>query len=471
MAVDIVRGQVAKRQPAPRKAAQGIRTMVGFDPPPPGTYDTYRLMRSSPTLALALAAIKSPVKAAGWSYEADDDVPDDITQFVRKTMERHKRTIVSESLRMIEYGFQTFERVWGVDADDPLRTTYVKVKPLLPDITTAMVDDYGNLVGLDNKGVQIGVRKLAWVTWDKEGDDYYGRSLLENARKVWWAWDQTLDRIGAYIRKNAGVIPWVKFPPGTSPGRDGAVVDNWLLGEQLLDALASGNGVLMPHMFADYVADAVTDLVAKGINPDVFAAWQVGFYESRAGAGAEMLSDLQHFESLQVRAMLRPERSLLEGTHGTLAEAEVQTDTGLGVSEELSEQIAHEASVQFIDDLLDVNFGRQFRGKVRAKAVPLADDDKAFFRDVTKLVLTNPSNLSVLTTVTDIDSMLDKAAWPKRAEVIDNSAIDGGGDVGPTPPAPGPPAPDPANPGLPPAARALARAVEAARLMAAAAAG
>ena len=463
MAIEVMQGQAAKRQPSPRVAAVRARRS-GFDEPPQGSFDTYRLMRASPTIALTLAAIKAPVKATAWTYEADDDTPDEWVAFVQRTMDRLKHSLVTDALRMIEYGFAAFERVWAIDPDAPELLTYAKSKSLLQDITKPIIDEHGNLIAVENAGTALGVRKFAWFAFDQEGDDHYGRSLLENVRRVWSAWDQTLDRIGSYIRKNAGVIPWVKYPPGRTAGRDGTERDNWEHADALLSSLAAGNGILMPNMLSDYVADAVADMVNKNINPESFLAWQVGFYESKSGAGAEMLANLQHLEALQVRGLLRPERSLLEGTNGTLAEAVVHTDTGLNLSEDLSGQIVTAVNAQYVNDLLEVNFGRAARGKVRIKAAPLANDDKAFFRDVTKAVLTNPANIDLLTSVTDIDAMLDSASWPKRTEVVNIPTAT------PTPTAPSPtpsPTPDPST--LTPAARALARAVEAARQIAAAA--
>ncbi len=386
--------------------------------PPPGDYKTYREMRCNPTVALAFAALTCPIKAAPWPVEVDDDVPDDQTTFIKSEVARMKVPLMTEMVRGIYYGFQSFEKIWGV-VDGYM--TVERCKPLLPDLTDALVDEHGNLIGLRNKTIELDLDKIVWFTYDGEAGNVYGRSIFENIRvDAYTPWKDGVKKLGAYITKNAGIIPMAHYPVGQSRNRDGVLKDNWEIARDLLNHLVSGSGVIVPTIFPGWGEEALK----SGADIDKIMSWRLDFLETRAGAGSEMSESLQHFEALIVRGLLQPEKSLLEGQSGTRAEAAVHTDVALCSSDEMHKLIVKCIQEQIVNPIVEANFGPDQVSKIRLVAGPIASEDKAFYRSVVDKVFTNPTNVDLLLQMLDIDAILDNAEMPKAMEVVDAKTMD-----------------------------------------------
>lgn len=394
-----------------------------------GTFEHYREMRGNPTVALALAASTCPIKAAAWMYKADDGVSDEVTKFIQAEMDRLKPTLMRDMTRAVWMGFQPFEKVWQLKDG---RYSIERMHALLQELSIPFLDDRGRLVRVKNGDAELDPSEFVWHVYDQEGDDPYGRSRFENIRKVYARLNNAASKMDGYIQKNAGIIPTLYYTPGRGPGLDGVERDNSEHAANLIRQLQGGNGVLIPQEFAPWAEDFLTKGSSVGDVANLFT-WRLNFLETRSGAGAEIITAVEHEEKLLVRGMLVPERAITEGQFGTKAEAEAHGDIMLSIAEEELQSIVRTINAQIVDDLLVFNFGPSMRGKVQVVPGPLTDADKRFARSILTAVLTNPANVDLLLTTTDIDSLFDRADWPKVREVIDNAGL-----------------PDPSNPGVPP---------------------
>lgn len=392
--------------------------MPGFlSEPSPATYQTYRQMRCNPTIAIARAALFAPVKANKWTYEAKDGTPDDRVRFIQEQFDTLKARLVIDILRAVEYGWQPFERVYGLNDDG--MCVYTRAKALLPDESEPLVDkDTGALVGVRNGEARLSLQKAAVLTYDQEGDDPYGRSIYENIREdAWWPWRDAAGKLAQYYTKGAGVVPLIRYPAGKGQNADGVEVDNSENAANVLRTLGMGMGVTMPNE----IDGAYEDLVRAGAPIADLLAWQVSFLETRAGVGGEISQGMRDYERLMVRGMLQPERSILEGQFGTKADAGSHGDLGLMIATELVDWAVGEVNRLFVDPLLVVNFGREAKGTVYIKPSPVVDEDRAFIRELMRATLT--ANPDLLMAVSDFDAMLDATGVPKSAEVVDTTAM------------------------------------------------
>lgn len=385
---------------------------------PPASYDTYRLMRCNPTIAIARAALFAPVKASAWSFEADDSTPDDRVKFIQDQLLPLRMQLLADALRSVEYGWQPFERVYAYEGG---RIGYQRIKSLLPDISEPIIDkETGQLLGVRNQGVDLSLAQSAIVTYDAEGDDPYGRSIYENLRAAaWWPWQDASKKLAQYMTKGAGVIPMVHYPMGTSKDQDGQTATNSEGAAILLQSLANGAGVTIPNQ----ISPGLEDLLAKGANVDQLAAWRISFLETRSGVGNEIIEAMRHYEKLMVRGMLQPERSILEGQSGTRADAGSHADLALTMATEMLNWITARINALFVDPLLVVNFGLEARGTVYITPAPIRDDDREFMKNLMMAVLT--ANPDLLMAVADFDAMLDTVGIPKSAEVVDVATATG----------------------------------------------
>lgn len=409
---ELTKAQKPKGSPFGTGWVSGKGVWSAVDTCAAGTYETYRKMRTNPTIAMARAAALGPIKAASHSYEAKDGVPDQWVQLVQDTLDPLWPEMIRNMLFAVDYGWQAFEIVWGQRES---ATVITKIKPLLQDITTILADEHGRFVGVRQNDVTIAADKAWLYTHDGEAGNLYGRSRHENVREFAWnPWCQTVKENAKFMAKGAGIIPMLRYVPGRGTDENGAEWDNSEIARRFLENMAAGKGVAHPFTLAPWAEDALRG----GADIADMLAWNFTFLETRSGVGGEILDASRYYDALMMRGWLVPERVAIEGQHGTKAESESHTDVAVMVAEELNRDIVACVNTGLVDEILATNYGPSARGKVKAVASPLTDEERQFFRRIVESVMTNPSNIDVLVETTDVDALLDGVGWPKAKEIV-----------------------------------------------------
>ena len=402
-----------------------------------GEYETYRRMNRDPTLALARAMAKLPIIGATHSFEADDDVPDEVLATVQKSVDAIWPEIIETLLWSLEYGWKSAEVVWDWD-DGPL--VPVRIKPLQVDITVILVDpDTGSMLGVRQREVDLREGKYIYYGNEVEDQNYYGTSRHENIRElVYGPWRDTMKKLGEYLAKAAGVTPVVRYPIGQGTDAAGANDDNLKRAQAIIQGLSQNIGMCFPYEIPAALEEGVRNgtLTMKDA-----CAWMVDFLETKSDHSGGMINSARYLDSLKMRGWLVPERAGIEGQMGTKAEAEAHGDVGIGTAEQTHTGICRAVTRQLVDPMLAYNWGPEMRGKVRIVPAPLQDDARTLVRDIVKSVLTNPSALDVLLSTSDWDAMMDIAGVPKGQEIVDPASLVGDGQGGDQPT----PAPKPLN--------------------------
>lgn len=357
--------------------------------PLPASYKTYREVRKHPTIALARALSIAPVVAASWSVEADEDVPEDAKAFIEDELLELREPIIQTAMEGgVDFGWAPFEKVFEIREEDG-RIGLKKLKPLIQDHTTILIDkNSGAFAGFRQPGPTGTPMDLSpeycWLAnFRVEGTQWYGQSLLENVREHWNAWKEGEAGARQYDSKIAGARWMVKYPPGASPTTaDGEPVDHAVIAEAMLRKLVANGSIMLPRRLEDMPTDTT------GAARD---AWDVTFLADPFAKQYSFVARLQYLDKLFVRGLLLPERSVLEGQFGTKAEAGVHADLALTQKELDHRHITRLANRYIVDQLVELNFGRQFRQKVRLVANPLQDEKAAFFRELYKALITNPT--------------------------------------------------------------------------------
>ena len=379
------------------------------------TYAFYRELRKDPTLALARGLLGAAVIAGSWAVEEDEGAPEGASDLVKRVMIPLREDYMAACVLYgnVDYGWQGFEKVWEVRGGE---TVVAQLKPLLHDITEVLVDpktgalrkyqqnDYsGGFKYLDEK-------KLLHVAFRVEGTQWYGEGLLENARKVYTQWETANQGAAVYDKKVAGSHFVVYYPPGVSK-IDGADVGNGEVARRLLVALEASGSITVPRTVATFV-DQLNNQAALEAT-----AWKIELLEDRGGRQPTFVERLKYLDALKVRALLLPERAILEGQFGTKAEASAHADMAIVNIQLTDQRITRAANVGVVDDLLEQNFGPDARGTVRLVASPLVDDKIAFLRQVLTSILANPQGFVQEFNTIDTDALKDKLGVPKNADV------------------------------------------------------
>ena len=296
-------------------------------------------------------------------------------------------SIIENAMFALDFGFQTFEKVWEYVGD---KWQYVKLKPLAPDRIRVIVDkELGNFAGVRQAGVLLGPEKCFHYIHDGEPGRYYGRSRHENIREdAYFPWIDTAKKKRQYATKVAGVIPMVNYPIGESRDAKGNKKSNFEIAQAILTALGSGKGVCMPREIMPWAQD----VARSGLDPEMWAAWKIQFLETKGNHAMGFVKMLQHYETLMLRGWLIPERTVAEGQHGTKAEAGTHGDWALLIADLTFQELLRQINWHVINPLTLYNFGVE--NTVTVTRAGLDPAVITFMRAMVVLKTTDKENMS-----------------------------------------------------------------------------
>ena len=193
----------------------------------------YEQMRKSDGQVRAiLRLVKTPVLAARWyvapasDKRSDQKVADFVDFCLFKGMTTSFPQLLTEILTMLDFGFSAFEKVWKFDEMKGIRGKKLVWQKLSQrhalDVLNWEYDDNGGPKGLlmndPNKPelaqVPIPIQKLLAFSFEREGGDMEGVSVLRPAYKHWYFKDQ-LYKVDAIQKERHGIgIPVIQLPPG-----------------------------------------------------------------------------------------------------------------------------------------------------------------------------------------------------------------------------------------------------------------
>jgi hypothetical protein len=371
-----------------------------------------RKMRKDPTIALARLAFAAPILMSEWTLDVSGEAPEGARESIEQSFVRRRSRILEAAVYgCMDFGWQGFEKVFEPMEDSDLLDC--KLKPLLHDYTEILADDEtGAFLGLLNYAVtgaaagQAGLdtRKSLLIAWDVEGTDWYGQSTTDRAELPYDNWLVVQEAADRFDRKIAGSHWVIHYPIGTSEvGTE--EVDNYDVAQRILGSLQAAGGCIVPSD----VAAQVRDLDAER------PGWKIELL-ANPNTVAPFTERQKYLDVLKVRAYGLPERMLLEGEHGTKAEAGEHANIAI-VGMELRHQVTCDAINRHgVDQLLRVNFGREAEGTV--KVIPSAIDERqrAFLRAIYQQILGSPDGAITELPEIDMQSIRDELEIPTLSE-------------------------------------------------------
>ncbi len=367
----------------------------------PATYATYRQIRKLGTIAMARELKVAPVLASEWTIDADDDVPDEWKTLVEKTFFPLRDEFMAATLYYgdVDFGYTCFEKIIE-PKDGYLKIT--RFKPLLHDITEICIGHHGGFIGVRQLGKDLGLANSVHVGFRVEGSYLYGIPLLENARQAYNWWIDCNEGARRYDRKIAGAHIVVEYPVGTSTDRYGKEVENADLARTVLDSLEAAGGVAVPRDMAAFMQQL--NLESPG--------WKIWILDAGSSQQGTFVVRLEYLDKQLCRSLHIPERAMMEGQHGTLAEAEAHADVIFTIQDIEHRRVTAELNRQAVDQVLRLNFGEQAVGKVRLKASPIVDEKKAFFKEIYAQLLASPAGQKELQSL-DAGSLREQLGLPQ----------------------------------------------------------
>ncbi len=375
----------------------------------PATYAQYRALRKDATVALARGLGAGPILAGSWSVEANDGTPDEWVDFIRDTFLDLRPMVYWNALLFgnCDFGWMPFEKVYRYDGR---WLRLAKLKPLLHDLTDILVDEGGTFTGfrcthpIQGGYVDLPRNKCLLIYFRPEGTDWHGTPLLENARPYVDQWGNANDGADRYDRKLAGSHWIIYYPDGVATYNNIANTPNGEIAADLLRRLESSGSIAIPMSVKKTV---------KELNTATDNGWKVEILDAGGGQQASFIDRLRYLDTLKTRALMMPERSILEGQFGTKAETGAMQDLAVTWMQLVDWDITRLVNWYAVDEVLAMNFGEEARGSVYLVASPLVDAKLTLLQDIYKLVMANPTGFVQEYDSLDMDSLKEKLGIPR----------------------------------------------------------
>lgn len=408
----------------PIDEAMGVGSgFQGFNPPEPGTYEVYRrLCKKLPTVALRFGKLQGTLTNNVWKYKKlDDSVPDERVQRIKDWFAPMRYQIITDALWALKFGFAPFEEVW-VRSKNTLMPT---LKPLRVEYTKFTTKN-GSVYGMVNKvpgkdDVYLGPESCFSFTLGGEAGDPYGESLVENIREVGSEAYQIRRKVSRYMNKISGVLGQIHYPPGTSKDSAGADRPNFELAKGMASSASNGQWLLMPNHFAAYIAKGAETLSPAALEKALATAgkssWVASFLDASGTDHSKGFDTiLRYYDSLLVRGLMESERAILEGQHGTKADAGEHKDAGILFASMVDGELARQLNSGVVDDALEFNDGPDARGSVYIEPGALQDDAKDAKLKTVLAFVNNPATVDGMAQKYDADANMEDIGLKVRDE-------------------------------------------------------
>lgn len=381
----------------------------------PVTYDRVRENRRDPTVKLARTLIIAPVLEAGWSVVADDGVEDDVKEFIDDCVSpMHDHYMTKSLLNMSDFGWGAFEKVF--EQDESGYVVLRKLKPLLPDITTILVDrKTGAFAGLKNRDVTLDLAESLLVYQDEEGTNWYGEADMLAVDRVMRKYEIIEAAADRYDRKVAGSHWVIHFPRGVTK-YNGVETDNSLIARSILNSIESTGKIAIPRQ----VDQVMQQLNGGGPAED---AWKLELLTDSGGGNTAMLERMRYHDVLKVRCYGAPERAILEGEYGTKAEAETHGDFAVVNINKRRRTAVQMLNWHVVNQLLRLNFGKDYENHVRVVPTPLTDKQLAFIKQVYQAIVTGANGAEEQDAI-DMSAVRERVGIPVKASMTEANLPD-----------------------------------------------
>lgn len=376
-------------------------------------YSSYRRMRADGIVAIGREIADSLVCIEPWTYEGrDETVKPEWVDLIKNTWEGFggmgkshqgltlREFMLSESCRAKDYGNATLERVWG--ENEQRQTTVVEMNPLLPERTRPLVvQGTRTFAGVRNWGlngaeVDLDPQYCVRFVYDSEGGDFFGRSRFENIME----WIDLKWFIRGKMRQDANIAignQMQVFYPADKAGEK----TNETSARYILKALTNGQGIIAP----DFSIAQKEAMSKNSMDPTKLRAWTIERLDTGTPSFDAFKTAIDLVDEQILFGMLVLPRSVKEAEHGAKADAEEHTDTMAMMAWRWITYVVGIAN-NITDDILEQNFGKEARGAVRVKPVPIDDASIAIIQQIMVTILSNNPDLAAK--VLDIKANMEK---------------------------------------------------------------
>lgn len=371
-------------------------------------YRMIRELRKDPTVQLARWAVLSPMIHTPWMYEKNRNGTQEMLDLLEDTFKPLRDQFLLHAVfGTLDFGWQPFEVVLKPE------NGYIYVdefKPLLHDFTTILVYiNNGRFAGFINEtfgffqNVIVKEEYALNTNFDTEGTDWYGFSVFQSLFSTITSWNTVESTANRYDKKIAGATWVIYFPVGETKYL-GVTTPNDEIANSLLNTLEASGGIAIPDDIQSWLDDSV-DRETKG-------AWRIELLSAKNASRPGFIERQKYLDALKMRAFGLTERSVLEGSHGTKAEADVHGDVSLSIVDSRHRLLCSHLNLGPVPRTLALNFGKKYAYAACIKPAPLVDTQFKTIKEIYSRIIMDGDALAAEVENIDTKAIRDELGIP-----------------------------------------------------------
>ena len=353
-------------------------------------YDEMR--KSDGTCRAAMLVTTLPIRRAKWfvnpatSGDSPEDVQNqEIANFVEHALfdwieGMSWDDIIRQALLMIPFGVMLFEKVYGVKEHDGKQyVTLEKLAPRLPKSIQQweLIDGTFGIqqIRQDGQVAQIAGSKLLIFCNEREGDNWWGTSMLRAAYKHWYM-KNTFYKIDAIAFERQGLgVPTMKMPQGYTESDEKKatqIMQNLRASENAFLILPTGYEFEFADMGAKNTRDPENSI--NHHNKEILQSVLAQFLElgaTRSGGGSRALS--QDHSDLFLKAM----EAIANTARDVFNQQLIKELVDLNFNDVKVYPVLDYSGITKVDITA---FGTSYAALVTAGAISPTDDDEQYVR-------------------------------------------------------------------------------------------
>jgi len=388
-----------------------------------------REIKKDATVRLVRQAVSAPIIHTPWTIKTNEKAPAGAKEFIEDVFRHTRDWLLQGSIYgALDFGWMAYELVYQPTKDGKI--TISKFKQLLQDFTTILIYiDTGDFAGFTNwplyttynidrryqAGWEVEVEEqyAMNINLEVEGTDWYGVSASSALDPLVSDWSDVNDSANRYDKKIAGATWVVYYPVGVTPYK-GSEKPNHEIAELVLASLEASGGVAIPDEIQEWVSD-----LEDSIDKDIKGKWRIELISAQASSQASFNDRQKYLDNLKVRVFGIPERSLLEGSFGTKAEAETHAEIGLSTVDTKHRLIVNQYNKCAVNKLLKLNWGDDVIDTVWIEVAPLVSSRFNILKDLYSRILQSPDMGSQEITNLDMKQVREELAIPASNDADD----------------------------------------------------
>jgi len=359
------------------------------------TYDKMR--RSDAQVNAILSVVKLPIQAATWSVTVPDE-NDAVQEFLEEALfdRLNFQSLLRHALLMCDFGFELMEKVYVYDQGKMwLDKVSHRDQKTIWKWNVDENEDLESVTQQARKGsvydtMDIPANKILLFTFNQEGNNFEGISLLRSAYKHWFIKDG-IYRIDAIAHERFGIgVPYAKAPEGYTETQKDAV-------EALMKNYKAGD---QSYLF-------------------ILPEWEIGILGVQGTQRYDPLPSIRHHDEMISRSVLAQFLNLGTTGTGSYSLGDSMTDLYMFALKAIADQVKAEINQSVVRQLLDLNFGPNAEGEVT-----YADLDTTPPKEVAEMLKTlSDSKMLTYTPETEqhVRGIVDLPLLPEDEETDDDT--------------------------------------------------